>query len=135
MRQLLKFKLDYINTLMDKIESKKKTSLVDILREEIEKLKKLNSEYKDALDSKKVIHKEVHPNKVRYYLKDGSTYVIRNNKYKYLYDNKTKIMTYEFSNGQIERTMPYGIKEIRYPDGSIVIKSDEKEYEVINKKE
>lgn len=130
--QLLKNKVDSINKLMHKIESDKRTSLVDILKEEIDKLKKMNQEYKDLLESKKVVHKDVLPTKVRYYLKDGSTYVIKNNKYKYLYDSKSKIVTYEFENGQIERTLPYGIKEIRHPDGSITIKSDDKDYEVIN---
>ncbi|KAF9764804.1 hypothetical protein NGRA_0267 [Nosema granulosis] len=131
MQEILKSKIDYINKIMNKIETNKRTSLVDILREEIDNLKKLNAEYKSVLDGKKVVHKEVENNKVRYFLKDGSTYVIKKNKYKYLYDNNTKVVTYEFENGQIERTLPCGIKEIRYPDGSITIRSDDKDYEVI----
>lgn len=117
---------------MEQVESNKKPSLVELLKREIEKLKELNNEYKQSLDSKKVIHKEVTKNKVRYYLQDGSTYVIRD-KYRYLYDSKTKVITYEFNNGQIEKSYPSGIKEIRFSDGSIIVKSDNREYDVLNK--
>ncbi|WUR04199.1 uncharacterized protein VNE69_07265 [Vairimorpha necatrix] len=132
MLKTIKEKINSINRLMEKIESNKKPSIIELLKKEIEKLKELNNEYKDILDSKKVIHKEITNKKVRYYLQDGSTYVIRD-KYRYLYDSKTKVITYEFDNGQIERSYPSGIKEIRFVDGSIIIKKDNKEYDVINK--
>lgn len=105
-------------------------TLVKILKEEIEKLKSLNNEYQIFLESKKVVHTDGKRNKTRYYLKDGSTYVIGKN-YRYLYDSKSKIITYEFSNGQVERTFPNGLKEIRHRDGSLTIKNGEKDHEYI----
>ena len=48
--------------------------------------------------------------------------------YRYLYNFKSKTITYEFENGQIERTFVNGMKEIRKSDGSIVIKTNAKEY-------
>jgi hypothetical protein len=70
--------------------------------------------------------------KIRYHLKDGSTYVVnRENKYRYLYDVGTKIITYEFSNGKIERTFPGGLKEIRHPDGTVTIRNGTKDYDFI----
>ncbi|EQB60201.1 hypothetical protein NAPIS_ORF02207 [Vairimorpha apis BRL 01] len=117
---------------MEKIESQKKMSLVEILKNEINKLKELNEQYKEILDSKKVVHKETTKHKTRYFLKDGSTYVVRD-KYRYLYDSKSKIITYEFENGQIEKSFPNGIKEIRYSDGRVIIKNDNKDYDIINK--
>jgi len=85
------------------------------------------------LHRKRVKTKEETESKVKYVLSDGSVYVIHKTKrYKYLYDAGTGVMTYEFSNGQIERTFPAGIKEIRGTDGKIVIKNAEKEYDVVN---
>lgn len=79
-----------------------------------------------------MVHEEHNKGKTRYYLHDGSTYVVsKNNKYKYLYDAKSRIITYEFDNGQIERTFPNGLKEIRYKDGSITIKNGSREYDYI----
>lgn len=108
-------------------------TLIKILKEEIEKLKSLNNEYQLFLESKKVVHKDGKGSKTRYYLKDGSTYVVGKN-YRYLYDAKTKTITYEFLNGQIERTFQNGIKEIRHNDGSITIRNGEKDYETIEGK-
>lgn len=132
MREIIKEKICSINRLMEEVERNKKPSLIELLKNEIDKLKQLNDEYKETIQSKKVVHREVSNNKTRYFLQDGSTYVVRD-KYRYLYDAKSKIITYEFDNGQIEKSFPSGIKEIRYPDGSIIIKSDNKEYDVINK--
>lgn len=128
----IKEKIRCINTLMETIETKKKLSLVEVLKNEITKLKELNEQYKEILESKKVIHKEITKNKTRYFLKDGSTYVVRD-KYRYLYDSKSKIITYEFENGQVEKSFPNGIKEIRYSDGRVIIKNDNKDYDIINK--
>lgn len=116
---------------MEQVESTKKPSIIELLKKEIEKLRELNNEYKNILDSKKVVHKEIEKKKIRYYLQDGSTYVIRD-KYRYLYDAKSKVITYEFDNGQIERSYPSGIKEIRYGDGSIIIKNDNKDYDKLD---
>lgn len=114
------------------MDDPKRQSLIDILKNEILKLKKLNNEYKQLLTDKKIINKEKSKNIVRYHLNDGSTYVINHTKkYKYLFDNKTKIITYEFENGQIERTFPNGIKEIRYADGSIGIRHGNNDYDYI----
>ena len=116
MLKIIKEKINSINRLMEQVESTKKPSIIELLKKEIEKLRELNNEYKNILDSKKVVHKEIEKKKIRYYLQDGSTYVIRD-KYRYLYDAKSKVITYEFDNGQIERSYPSGIKEIRYGDG------------------
>ncbi|KAM0677118.1 hypothetical protein BDAP_002279 [Binucleata daphniae] len=107
-----------------------KASVVDILKEEIKKLKKLNLEYENLLDSKKVMHTDKNKYKTRYFLRDGSTYVVSKN-CRYLYDAKSKIITYEFDNGQIERTFPCGLKEIRHTDGSITIRNGGKDYDCI----
>lgn len=93
----------------------------------------MNDEYQMLLDSKKVINTERKRDKTRYFLKDGSTYVVGRN-YKYLYDAKTRIITYEFANGQVERTFPTGVKEIRHSDGSIVVRCGEKDYDLIQNK-
>jgi hypothetical protein len=131
MQQAIKQKIECINTLMKQIDGNRGVSVVDILKEEIAKLRDLNEEYRKILDSKKVVHRDQMQNKTRYYLKDGSTYVVKNNQYRYLYDAKTKIITYEFFNGQVEKTFPTGLKEIRHPDGSITIKSSGKDYDFI----
>ncbi|KAF5141146.1 t-complex 10 [Vairimorpha ceranae] len=131
MLKIIKEKINSINRLMEQVESTKKPSIIELLKKEIEKLRELNNEYKNILDSKKVVHKEIEKKKIRYYLQDGSTYVIRD-KYRYLYDAKSKVITYEFDNGQIERSYPSGIKEIRYGDGSIIIKNDNKDYDKLD---
>ncbi|KAK1351148.1 hypothetical protein CWI38_0382p0080 [Hamiltosporidium tvaerminnensis] len=132
MRTSIKEKINSIQALIDKMENKKNFSLIEILKEEIIKLKNLNDQYKSYIDTKKVVHTDSLKNKTRYHLKDGSTYVVnKNGKYRYLYDASTKIITYEFSNGQIEKTFPGGIKEIRYPDGTITIRNGEKDYDCI----
>ncbi|EPR77940.1 T-complex protein 10 [Spraguea lophii 42_110] len=125
-------KIDLINSLFMQMENKPGVSLIDILKEEITKLKKLNKEYKELIDGKSIVHTEKRTSKTRYHLADGSTYVVdRNNKYRYLYDVKTKIITYEFPNGQVEKSYPVGIKEIRYPDGTIGVRTGNKEYEYL----
>lgn len=131
MQENIKEKIECIDTLMKRIEEKRNVSVVDILKEEILKLRKLNEEYKGFLESKRVVHKDQFHHKTRYYLKDGSTYVVKDNQYRYLYDARTKIITYEFSNGQIEKTFPLGLKEIRHPDGTITIKNGSKDHEYI----
>lgn len=131
MQENIKEKIEAIGALMEQIERNKDISVVDILKEEILKLRKLNEEYKNILEAKRVMHKDQLQSKTRYYLKDGSTYVVKNNQYRYLYDAKTKIITYEFVNGQIEKTFPSGLKEIRYPDGSITIKNGSNDHEHI----
>ncbi|EJW05389.1 hypothetical protein EDEG_00053 [Edhazardia aedis USNM 41457] len=132
MEEKLKDRINFIESIFSKMENKK--SLIDVLKEEIRKLKALNLEYKAILNNKKVVHFDKKKGKTRYYLSDGSTYVI-NKHYKYLYDSNTKIITYEFENGQIERTFPCGLKEIRYNDGNIVIKNGDKDYEYIQKRD
>ncbi|CAD25742.1 hypothetical protein [Encephalitozoon cuniculi GB-M1] len=131
MQENIKEKIDSIDALMRRLDEDRNISVVDILKEEILKLRKLNEEYKKMLESKKVMHKDQLQNKIRYYLKDGSTYVVKSNQYRYLYDAKTKTITYEFSNGQIEKTFPSGLKEIRHPDGSITIKNGPRDHEYI----
>ncbi|KAF7683821.1 hypothetical protein TCON_0975 [Astathelohania contejeani] len=132
MRDVIKEKIALIESLFQKMEKNKNVSLIEILKEEIIKLRALNEDYRLSLSNKKVIATEHKKTKYRYQLKDGSTYVVsKQGKYRYLYDSKTKIMTYEFSNGQVERTFPGGLKEIRYPDGSITIKDGTKDYEYI----
>ncbi|KAI5160118.1 hypothetical protein NEAUS03_0886 [Nematocida ausubeli] len=130
---ILKERLSVIDRLIQKIRDEKEVRVTDILKEEIDRLKRLNAEYEEVLSKKKVKSKEeIKGNKIKYTLSDGSIYVINKKKnYKYLYDINTSIITYEFGNGQIERTFPFGIKEIRMPDGKIVIKSSEKEYDLL----
>ncbi|KAI5179656.1 hypothetical protein NEOKW01_0119 [Nematocida sp. AWRm80] len=131
MESTLRNKLNSIDNLIALINNKD-TNLLELLRKEINTLKRMNKEYQERLQNKKIKSKEQLQNKIKYTLNDGSIYI--NNtakKYKYLYDSKTNIITYEFSNGQIERTFPIGIKEIRTPDGKIVIKTEENEYEIL----
>jgi hypothetical protein len=131
MQQAIKQKMECIDALMRRMEENKGLSVVDILKEEVARLRELNEEYKKVLDSKKVVHRDQMQSKTRYYLRDGSTYVVKNNQYRYLYDAKTKVITYEFFNGQVEKTFPAGLKEIRHPDGSITIKSGERDYDYL----
>ncbi|KAM0672927.1 hypothetical protein CWI42_050120 [Ordospora colligata] len=131
MQENIKEKIDSIDALMRRMNGDERVSVVDVLKEEIHKLRRLNEEYKRILDAKRVVHKDQLQNKIRYYLKDGSTYVVKSNQYRYLYDAKTKVVTYEFANGQIEKTFPSGLKEIRHPDGSITIRNGPNDHEYI----
>lgn len=131
MLERIKEKTECIDTLMKRMEENRGMSAVDVLREEILKLRRLNEEYRRILDGKRVVHKDQVQSKTRYYLKDGSTYVVKGSQYRYLYDAKTKVITYEFANGQIEKTFPSGLKEIRHPDGSITIKNGARDHEYI----
>lgn len=120
----------YIEALIQKMDKNKNTTLVDILREEIIKLRTLNTEYREMIETKKVVHTDKMRHKTRYYLKDGSTYVVDKRKnIRYLYDAKSKTITYEFPNGQVEKTFEGGIKEVRHPDGSITVRHGEKDYD------
>ncbi|OAG29001.1 hypothetical protein NEDG_01140 [Nematocida displodere] len=133
MEEVLKEKVKSIDSIIAKMKTHGEHSLVELLKEEIDKLKRLNEEYETQLSNKTVKNKETTATKTKYTLSDGSIYVINKGKnYKYLYDSNTSVITYEFSNGQIERTFPTGIKEIRRTDGKIIIKTSEKEYDVIN---
>lgn len=132
MQNRIKQKVSLIDALIKKMENKDKISLISILKTEIMKLKQLNQEYKKVVQEKKIVHEERKKNKTRYHLSDGSTYVVSHDKkYKYLYDANSRIITYEFENGQIERTFPNGIKEIRYADGSVGIRHGNKDYDLI----
>ena len=131
MQENIREKVESIDALMKQMDEKKSISVVDILKEEVLKLRRLNEEYRKALEAKRVVHKDQVQSKTRYYLKDGSTYVVKGNQYRYLYDAKTKIITYDFFNGQIEKTFPCGLKEIRHPDGTITIKNGAKDHDYI----
>lgn len=132
MEKRIKQKFILLDALIKKMEKKEKISLVKILRDELVKLKELNKEYKKMINEKKVVHEEQNKGKIRYHLNDGSTYVVsRDKKYRYLYDANSRIITYEFDNGQVERTFPNGLKEIRYSDGSIGIRNGSKDYDYI----
>jgi len=134
MEEVLKESVERIDRIIMKIKQNKETSLLDLLKEEIDKLKKLNEEYESVLSRKSIKSKEETNSKIKYRLNDGSIYVVDKLKqFKYLYDSGTGIVTYEFSNGQIERTFPAGIKEIRDANGKIIIKTSEKEYDVIGR--
>lgn len=129
MHQQLNNQLELI-TKLTKLPPNKE--LNDRLRHELTRLRQLNDEYQIMINTKKVVHTTSSGTKTRYYLKDGSSYVIGKN-YRYLYDANSKSVTYEFDNGQIERTFSNGLKEIRRPDGSIIIRDGPKEYEYLNK--
>lgn len=132
MERQIKQKINLLDALIRKMENKQKISLIQILRNEVAKLKELNQEYKRMINEKKVVHEEQNKGRTRYYLNDGSTYVVSaDKKYRYLYDAKSRIITYEFENGQVERTFPNGLKEIRYSDGSIAVRNGNKEYDYI----
>ncbi|KAI5190982.1 hypothetical protein NEMIN01_1315 [Nematocida minor] len=132
MEAVLKEKLSAIDRIIEKMKEKKEVTLTEVLKEEIDRLKRLNKEYEEVLNRKKVKSREESSGKIKYTLSDGSVYVVhKEKKYKYLYDANTSIITYEFGNGQIERTFPFGIKEIRTPNGKIVIKTSEKEYDLL----
>lgn len=127
-------KIDYIDLLLNKIENNETVSVVDILKDELNKLKTQVEEIKKNSEDKLVIGKEDKAGKSRYFLKDGSVYVVKGREYKYLYDSKTKMVTYVFENGQIERTFENGIKEIRRADGSIIVKTGMKEFDYLTNK-
>lgn len=135
MEVLLKERIRLIDGLIERMRREKEVSIVEILKEEIDKLKRLNEDYESALQRKSVCRKEEAEGKTKYLLSDGSIYVANRAKgYKYLYDSLTSVVTYEFTNGQIERTFPGGIKEIRSPNGKIVIKTPDKEYDIVRDK-
>lgn len=127
----IRIKMNYIDSLLSRLENNENVSVITILQDELDCLKKQISEQNQDLLDKTVVGKEEKSLKSRYYLKDGSVYVIKPNEYKYLYDSKSKIVTYVFENGQIERTFDNGIKEIRRKDGTIVIKTSPKEFDYI----
>lgn len=122
--------------MIKEIDKYQQIDVLKILAEEIEDLKRYQEESNKENDNKRVIKSEESLYKTRFYLKDGSTYVCTKKptkNYKYLYDAKTKTVTYEFENGQVERTFECGLKEIRTPDGKIFIKTQNEEYEAVNK--
>ncbi|KAM0680842.1 hypothetical protein GINT2_001116 [Glugoides intestinalis] len=125
-------KMKYIEELLCKMENHESPSMTSLLKNELEQLKQHVVCLKEQGEEKKVVGKEVNGIRTRYYLKDGSVYVVKGREYRYLYDSKTKMVTYEFENGQIERTFENGLKEIRKRDGSVVIKTGSKEYDFIN---
>lgn len=134
MEAVLKEKIKSIDHLVECMKKARNISALDILQEEIGKLRRLNQEYEGMLRRKAVKEKQETPRKIKYTLNDGSVYVVhKSKKYRYLYDAASSVVTYEFENGQIERTFPSGIKEIRTADGKIVIKESEKEYDVISR--
>jgi hypothetical protein len=124
-------KIKYIEELLTKVENHETQSILTIIRNELDELKKISIEHKKQSDDKKVVGREDKGGKTRYFLKDGSVYVIKGRSYRYLYDSKTNVVTYEFENGQIERTFENGIKEIRQKDGSIVVKTGLKDYDYL----
>jgi hypothetical protein len=127
----IRIKMNYIDSLLSKLENNEKVSAITILQDELESLKRQIAEADQDLQEKTVVGKEEKMSKTRYYLRDGSVYVIKGNEYKYLYDSKSKTVTYVFENGQIERTFENGLKEIRRKDGTIVIKTAPKEFDFI----
>lgn len=122
-------KMKYIEELLTKVENHEAPSILTIIKNELIELKKAAEEQKKRCEEKKVIGKEEKMGRTRYFLKDGSAYVVKGRNYRYLYDSKSKVVTYEFENGQIERTFENGIKEIRRSDGTVIIKTGQKEYE------
>ncbi|KAI5187235.1 hypothetical protein NEHOM01_2031 [Nematocida homosporus] len=134
MERVLWERIKALDGLIDRMKENKEIGLVEILREEIERLRRLNEEYEEVIQRKRVKSKEESEGKVKYWLNDGSVYVVnKDRKYKYLYDKSSGVVTYEFGSGQIERTFPGGIKEIRTADGKIIVKNSEKEYDIVNK--
>lgn len=131
---LIQDRFKFLETLLERLENRESTSVTAILEAEISRLRQLTAEYKHRSEAKKVISKEDKVGKERYFLKDGSVYVVKQNEYKYLYDSNTKMMTYEFGNGQIERTFPNGLKEIRRTDGTVIIKTGPRDYDYVGRK-
>lgn len=124
-------KMKYIEEILTRLENKESVSIIDILKGELDTLRQQVVEERNTDEGKMVVGKEENGIKTRYYLKDGSVYVVKGKDYRYLYDSKTKIVTYEFENGQIERTFENGLKEIRKKDGTIIVKTGPKDYEFV----
>ena len=131
LQEEIQIKMKYVEDLLSRLENRENVSVLSILKEEIKNLGTLCKDYNKTRDDKLVIKKEENMGKIRYYLKDGSVYVVKGKEYRYLYDSKTKVVTYEFENGQIERTFFNGIKEIRKNDGTIIIKNGSKDYDYL----
>jgi len=131
-REYVELKIKYLDELISKLENKENVSICSVLENEMRILNATVQEYQKEQENKKVINKEETSSKKRYYLKDGSVYVVKGREYRYLYDASTKVVTYEFENGQVERTFPNGLKEIRQKNGCIIIKNGQKEYDYIN---
>ena len=127
-------KIEQIDALLTKLEAGESFSPVAVLQDEVARLRAKTLTYSAHKTDKLVVKEEPGRTKTRYHLKDGSVYVVKRGEYRYLYDAKTKVVTYEFENGQIERTFGNGIKEIRRGDGSIYIKTGANEYEHIDSK-
>ncbi|KAI5173825.1 hypothetical protein PAEPH01_2049 [Pancytospora epiphaga] len=130
--EIIHGRIKYIDEILSRLENKQAPTLLGFLRDEIEQLRTVSTQFQSAKESKKVMRMEEKCGKKRYYLADGSVYVVKEHEYRYLYDACTKVVTYEFSNGQIERTFESGLKEIRRKDGSIVIKGGSGDYFQIN---
>ncbi|ELA41442.1 uncharacterized protein VICG_01547 [Vittaforma corneae ATCC 50505] len=122
-------KMKYVEELLTKLENREAPSVTTLLKEEIDRLKQQILELKAKNEEKMVVGKEENGSRVRYYLKDGSVYVVKGREYRYLYDAKSKVVTYEFENGQIERTFQNGLKEIRKKDGTVVVKTGPKDFD------
>ncbi|OQS54502.1 hypothetical protein EHP00_10 [Ecytonucleospora hepatopenaei] len=132
-KEIILSKIQTIEKICSQIENNE-VDVVDLLKSELKNLKMIQDSINFEQQNKSVIKAEESLYKKRFYLKDGSTYVITNKptkNYKYLYDAKTKIITYEFENGQIERTFECGLKEIRTNNGQIYIKYKDEGYEQI----
>lgn len=134
-KDIIKAKIELLDKILRQMEEGRDLSIFDILQEEMSSLKSITDSYVEDRESKSVVKKEEGVHKTRFYLKDGSTYVISrkpDKNYKYLFDIRTKRVTYEFENGQVEHTFDNGIKEIRMGDGRIYIKTGANQYECIN---
>lgn len=134
MKTIIQIKIDIINKIFVKLEHNNKLTILDFLNNELQELNQLIEQFIKKKENKVVIKSEDHFDKTRFYLKDGSIYVVTkkyDKNYKYLYDVDTKIMTYMFETGQIERTFENGLKEIRMPDGKIYIKHGPADYDDI----
>lgn len=132
LNRTVRLKMKYVEELLSKLENHEAPSVTALLKEELAQLRQHVADLKLQSEEKKVVGKEESTGRVRYYLKDGSVYVVKGREYRYLYDAKSKVVTYEFENGQIERTFENGLKEIRKKDGSLVIKTGPKEFDYIN---
>jgi hypothetical protein len=56
MRERIKEKVELIEKLIKRMDSKKSVPLIEVLKEEIIKLKKLNEDYKSLLNTKNVVY-------------------------------------------------------------------------------
>lgn len=119
-QEIIEEKIKTIESLIN-LTKTPSLQLLSLIKNEIETLKNLQKNMPKS--KKKVAHTERKLTKTRYHLEDGSTFVTSNDgSYKYFFDATSKSITYEFGNGQIERTFPNGVKEIRYSDGSVYVK-------------